>query len=371
MSMKVSTYKIANEFSKNKFIRESWIALAKEDVPLEVFNENFEDVSVVKHQVVVDSISAAVSYQASVGYDRQEPYLATESYYDNSTKTRKERQVTKYKTVTDWKPISNSCSEYSTAIVENASEVKLDSVLFRESLSKSVKKEVAENELEITDFAQKKIYREHYDNLCYYVARKLPGDHYKDIDVKIDSIEGKTSNIYLASEYMASISYGGKKYTKYAFPFGYTMNIGGDKIENTESAEQFEKRQLRMLSNNEKERNNSKNKRLWKANKKIVFITVALMLVAFSSGFLYFLPRILTTLISLLFPVSLIYTIVKWVKSNEKVADSIKKENEEEKTRVYKEIEEYAQKRKEAIRDALNKKLISLEMEKVSDVEFS
>lgn len=99
------------EFSQNDFIRNAWISLAKEDAPIEVFSENFDDVSIIDHQVVADYVAVNIAYQVNIGYDRQEPYIAYEMYYEkepyiayekryNTTTRQYEKcQVTKYKDV--------------------------------------------------------------------------------------------------------------------------------------------------------------------------------------------------------------------------------------------------------------------------------
>ena len=137
--------RIVSNFSEDDFVRKSWIALANEDAPLEVFDENFGEVIQSEREVVIDSVAVNVSYQVSVGYDRQEPYIAYETYYENEpyittesyydstlkcTRTRevtkyrsvaKQRQVTKYKTVTDWSPLSGVHHASSVAAVEKPS----------------------------------------------------------------------------------------------------------------------------------------------------------------------------------------------------------------------------------------------------------
>ena len=102
---------ISPEYSKDQFIRKAWITLAAENAPIEVFNETFRAAVKTDLQILIDSLSADVTYQASVGYDREEPYTDYETYYEqepyiayekqwnNVTKQTEERQVTKYKRV--------------------------------------------------------------------------------------------------------------------------------------------------------------------------------------------------------------------------------------------------------------------------------
>lgn len=100
-------FKILPEHSESDFLRKVWISLAKENAPSELFSEDFGEVQKTEHEVFFESVSVEVDYQASIGYDREEPYIAyetyyedepyltTESYYDSNTKSQSTRMCEK------------------------------------------------------------------------------------------------------------------------------------------------------------------------------------------------------------------------------------------------------------------------------------
>lgn len=69
-----ATIKYKPEHTASDFIRRAWISFYHDDAPEQIFDENFDEVSVVEHQIVQEFISANVSYHVSIGYDSEEPY---------------------------------------------------------------------------------------------------------------------------------------------------------------------------------------------------------------------------------------------------------------------------------------------------------
>ena len=207
---------------------------------------------------MIESVSVDVSYEASVGYDRQEPYIDYETYYENEPyiayerqynstdkkweerpvtkykKVEKQRQVTRYKTVTDWSPIEGTHSTKSVAVVENLPKVYLDEYLFVNSYgelnldtnTRMPSAEEAEN-MNITDIARKAANSEHSSTIFRSVQNSLRGDHNRDLTTSITRTYDWNTILYKTTEYSATICYKGKTYKKHAFPFG-PMKIGGD-----------------------------------------------------------------------------------------------------------------------------------------------
>ena len=97
-NQKIETTVISAEHEKNEFLREALIAFGKDGAPSEFFEQevNFAE---KEHTIVEVFETASYSYQASVGYDREEPYIDkeiyfekepyidNERYYDTNTKT--------------------------------------------------------------------------------------------------------------------------------------------------------------------------------------------------------------------------------------------------------------------------------------------
>ena len=86
--------KIVPQFEKENFQRKAWVALAKEDVPIEVFDANFSAVKEETHRVLVVNTTYRAAWTAEIGNDRQESYTDFETYYENIPYTDYE---TKYK----------------------------------------------------------------------------------------------------------------------------------------------------------------------------------------------------------------------------------------------------------------------------------
>lgn len=379
---------IITTFSKDDFIRKSWIALANEDAPIEVFKENFGEVIQNEHQVLVDKKSVDVSYQASVGYDREEPYIdyetyyedepytTTETYYDPTTqsnrtrqvtkykKVQKQRQVTKYKKVTDWRPLNGTHHASSTAIVENIEDAFLDVSLFENSASGvtsdtifSLPLNEARN-IHITKSAHDSAMKKHRASIYSSVSYSLPGDHSRDLDYTINDITEASSTIYKVEEYETSICFNGKTYSKHAFPFG-TMKIGGDKIENEVNLDAITKRMKDELEERSEQRKENIEKTVWKETSMYSFISMGLFLISCIVSL--FIPVSAIVVISFILAIGgYIYNKSLVKKKTTTETAKVESENTADKNKTEKEISEYSSNYKLKRREALNEKLKSL-----------
>lgn len=379
---------ILPEYSTDDFIRKAWIQLAREDAPLEVFEGDFTDTCEKEHQVLIDSLSVDVTYQASIGYDREEPYIAyedywedepyiaTESYYDQNTRTtrtrqvtkykkvKKQRQVTKYKKVTDWSPLKGNHQTKSVALVENVKGQYLDQRLFVESFrgtkDESVVTASAElsARMEITAESEESALAIHRTEIGYAVKRALPGDHSKDLDWKVSQITESSSSLYKASEYETSICFGGKTYVKRAFPFG-PMQIGGDQIENEVSLDAVTHKMRNTFQNREKERKDKIEENVANATNKISFISIGLL----AASILVSLLIRSTALVIIMFALAVIGFVfnTKMVKKEDR--EETKRANDEieaMRSQMEDEVANYAKNYKSKQRKALDDKLKSL-----------
>lgn len=389
---------IISEYSKDEFIRKAWIQLAKEDAPIEVFGLDFAPASENEHEILIDSLSVDVTYQTSVGYDRQEPYIdyedywekepyiTTETYYDSNTRSnrtrqvtkykdvKKQRQVTKYKTVTDWSPLSGEYSTKSVAVVENKEDQYFDRSLFMESfygakddsfLPASV--ELAE-QLRITKTAEDKVLEAHKFLIGRSVEHSLPGDHFRDLSWKVTKTTAAESELYKAPEYEASICFDGKVYIKRAFPFG-PMNIVGDKIKNKISLDTVKSKMRADLEDKNKERENAIEKNISKATTSISLLTIVLFLASICVSIMRWSPTIIigTFVIAVLSFIINTIAVKSVTKAETKLAEE---ENKERTARVEDEIADYTEQYKVKQRKALNDKLISLGYEPVAADEL-
>lgn len=275
----VKKLRILPKFSTDAFLRKVWKAFAEENAPIELFDQDLGAVKEKEYEVLIDTISADVSYNVSIGYNRKEPYIAYETYYENEPyitteryydktiqayrtreitkdrKVEKQRQVTKYKTVTDWSLFSDSRSINSTtAYVTNKNYNGFDMEAFRKSFRRAERNEftvVAGNEaveFKIDSSANAKAEKKHSNAIQHSVENSLLGDCHKDLDVTY-SVTDRASALYKVPMYKTSVNFKGKTYTKYAFPFGDELKVYGDKIENEQSFESVKRQTNALLDN--------------------------------------------------------------------------------------------------------------------------
>lgn len=261
--MEQAITKVLPAFSKNDFLRAAWIALAKEDAPLEVFDGDFLEPSTTSRQFFEEFETYTISWQGEIGRDHQESYVDFEKYYEKIpytdyerkydsnkkeyvqvpvTKYRQEerqRQVTKYRTVTDWRSEQGNVDCSSLSVIEVANQNActgsarvrrffVDLPPHDEALLKK------EGRVSVPEAVKNAARAEHVSNIHTELMRKLPGDHARNLSERVDSINGSTCTFYETVEYETSISFNGETYRKTAFPFG-KMTMAGDEIENEES----------------------------------------------------------------------------------------------------------------------------------------
>ena len=380
--------KIAPEYSKEEFLRAAWISLINDDAPIEIFEENFKEVTENEHQVLIDSISVDVSYQVSVGYDRQEPYIGYETYYEDEPyianekyydrdsgtyktrqvtkykKVQRQRQVTKYKTVTDWSALNGTHHASSIATAENIPGQYLDKELFSSSFStkKSESSIILDDEegeeLTVNEAAHESVMQSHRSAIYSSVYSSLPGDHNRDLDYKITDITSSTTAIYKTEEYEAPIHFKGKVYTKKAFPFG-SMKIGGDKIQNSVSLENVTQKMKDDMTVKINKRREAVSENVFETTKIVSIINFALLLISVIVSL--FVRR--TPVVIIAFAVAVAFFIFNFVfvkNETKKETERAEKYIKDEIASTSYEIENYASNYKLRQSEALNKKLKSL-----------
>ena len=393
---------ILPSFTQKDFLRNAWIALAKEGAPLDIFSEDFSEVTTINHEIVIDKIDAEVSFSASVGYDREEPYidyetyyedepyLTTESYYDREaqkTRTRqvtkykrvaKKRQVTKYKTVTDWSPISNKCRIDNYTAVENSEEVQLDSSRFFDAFDQAnVLTEIvpvtAEKaaQMQVSDYAKEQALSEHMDHFDFHLRHcgVVPGDHIKNLRFSIVKKYKSSADLYEVPEYESQISFRGKTYKKKAFPFGEELAVYGSSVSEedglNETAEQMKK--------DADKRTNQRNEKINKKAKVGVYVSAAVSITFLIVSILLsiFVRYVAANLIGFGLAVSF-FALSLGLENliSEKEDEAMKRISKNEQKLLEKEIESFSRNYREKQRKALEHKLSSLGLAPLSDDEF-
>lgn len=295
--------RIVPKFSKEDFMRKVWTTLAEEDAPLALFTKDFDEVTTEEYEVLIDTISADVSYHASIGYNREASYTAIEVYYEEEPyeeyydvnrkkkvtkykKVAKHIPVTKSKTEIDWSLYSNSCEvNNTTAYVTNKNYSDFDMDTFRKvyaQLSNSEFAAISGTEammFKISSAANKKVEKKHGNAIRRFVANSLPGDHCRDLNCTYFVVD-QSSELYKVPLYRTSIEYNGKKYTKYAFPFGNELIICGDRIENEQSFESVKEQTEETLRKNAERRRSKIEHSVWKQTGFLKILTMLLLLLS-------------------------------------------------------------------------------------------
>ena len=256
--------KIVPEYDKNEFLRKALIEFANDDIPLDVFEQDFSNITTIEHLILDDSVVFTADWQANIGNNREESYQDVENYteripyteyryvyvkgvkeYHPETKYRNEqrqRMVTKSRTVTDWSFSHGTRSDVSYYIGEVIPNIPFNNLRFLEDFSETsqdniipMKKDEIQG-MEITDALLATTMPYHRSNISDSIERNLPGDEAKDVDFNLSVFERTSTYLIKAEEYEISVNYKGTTYKKRAFPFG-NMRFEGDKISNPESAE--------------------------------------------------------------------------------------------------------------------------------------
>lgn len=379
---------IQPKFTKDAFLREAWIKLAAEDAPPEVFSEDFDEVQEVTHQVLMEKINAEVSYQVSIGYDRQEAYIDYETYYEDEPyiayeqqfsqeqgklverqvtkykKVARQRPVTKYKTVTDWSATNGNVNAESVAYAYNGErETKVPDAFVSSFLginSRSLIPASAEQskKMLVTKAAQSSVDEIHDAQIDEIVCNALPGDHYRDLTWTVTKEKKTAVALFQAPEYRTQIGLQGKTYQKFAFPFG-VMVFGGDKIKNESNLDAKIAEMESDLKRRTYERKKETEDRVSKTTAPLSYLTIGVL----AASILLSLFVRSTLLVVLAFVTSIILFILCELSIRGSMYAETKLEKEEisaDRDKTRDEIENYSVNHKAQRLDLLNSKLQAL-----------
>lgn len=206
--------------------------LAKDDSPADIFTAKFSDPILKTHVVLSETVKGTAHYSVSIGYDKKEPYQATERYYDSSTKSTRERVVTRYRDIVEWSPFSGSKRISSHVFSDNNCDPDFDSDLLIKSIQAN-ELEIIEDDKIISQFkineaAHDAATPKHNTRIEAEIANSLPGDHFRQLDYHVD-VDSLDQSIITVPCYYLNIEYNGNKYVKKFFPLG-DYNVGGDNI---------------------------------------------------------------------------------------------------------------------------------------------
>ena len=393
-----SFYKIDPMYAKEEFLRKAWISLAHEDVPLEVFDADFGDVTQESYHILCTGADYDVSWSGEIGNDRVEYYMDVENYYDrepytdyeqkyNSTtrqyetvpvtkyrKVEKQRQVQRSRTVTDWHSgsgdHSGTAKSWDCVDARNTFDAKRyekdvhsdDFVEFDDELERSP-------DMQPTDamLAHAEDLRD--ENLHKQVYRSLPGDHSRSVNYRINSYSLEYVTMFRVPEYVATITYDGTTYTKRAFACG-DMTMSHAKIPNPISAEKEKKRLQDQRNKTIVEAMEHYEAQVWTKVKLASTLAILVLLASIAASLLiHSLIPMLSCFIAGV--VMYIFTHVTRRNAEKTATDKLNKVADEAYATCKDKVENYQRHRNAELLDALNKKLASLGLQPATEAEFN
>ena len=378
----MDSYRIEAKESVQDFLRNAWIELAKEKVPEDIFKENFSEVTVSERAIYYKYISASLSVEGSIGYDReepytdietyyeQEPYLAEEEYYDSDLRMRrtrlvtkykrvqKERPVTKYKTVTDWSLYQGNADASGSAYVACDSS-DFDSKFFRKNYyGCQTKFDKNEEPFSVPHIAESKADKEISKDFESQIVRKMPGDHYRDLRWSISDVECLEEKVYQVEQYSTSIQYKGETYKKIAFPF-CSGNVGGDVIPNEDSPSKIcERKKAEVEKEDEEDRENADYEVFRRTKWHSLFTAILLLTSCILSCFLRSLPPVITVFVLAL--ACYVLNRIIFSRKETEVWNEIRSRRANRNAYLENEIKKIKTNYKQRIQELLNQKLKTL-----------
>ena len=214
---------VKEEISKDDFLRLTLIQLGiNKETPLDAVDVEFQEVHKSYREVVLCNAYVEGECTASVGYNRQEAYIAYESYREKvgDSYVTKQRPVTKYKTVTDWHPYSTHYSGksikavYNNKIGRNCLDFRLEKVLPKidaDSIVMEGNAQLSDEALQTAKIA------------CEVAVQSaevsFPGDLHKDEHYK-NTVTVESIACYILPYYEVTYTYRGQEYDAGGFACG-------------------------------------------------------------------------------------------------------------------------------------------------------
>ena len=389
--------KIVPCFEKEDFQRKAWIALAKDDVPLDVFDLDFSEATEEYHRVLIAKANYAVTWQADIGNDRQESYTDYETYYEKVpytdyerkyntntrrydqvpvTKYRKEerqRLVTKYRTVTDWHSGSGEHSG-KELFFDSVDELPFAKTRFFEDYNSEYATPLSEEDvkaypdMKITQSMLNLARSVHEYGISNSTMDSVPGDHNRGFSYQITEYNLTSAYLVRVPEYKTTIYYDGEIYEKRGFPFG-NMTVSTTNIPNPISVEaEKKKRQDKTKAENE-QREKEYVTKIWNSTKILTLASICFLVLSIAvSLFVHYLWLVIVCFLG---GIGLaVFSNVNVNKTSQRIQKEIKDANAAALSACNEAIENYDKEHKKVIFEALNKKLSSLGYAPADKTEF-
>lgn len=228
-------YSIKKEYSKDDFIRQAMIDLGTSAItPVDIDEGTFDDVEESIKEFVSVSADVDLHYTASIGYNREEQYMAQETKYDNDLKQNVTVNVLKTRTVTDWKPFSGDYSGHGVGFAakgksDHKKEFKdleeefkeLDKI--RSSISDCLKRNIAQDKC--TSSFDKDSFEEakHWCRADVESQIRFPGDVPPKNEQFTSNFRNTQVYCYRIPAYSSNFNFKGNKYEIVEFASGNTL----------------------------------------------------------------------------------------------------------------------------------------------------
>ncbi|MBQ9098158.1 MAG: hypothetical protein IJY50_01865 [Clostridia bacterium] len=391
--------KINPAFKKEEFKRKAWISLAQDDVPMEVFDLDLEEITDEQYRVLFAEANYCTAWSGEIGHNRTETYTDFETYYEkipytayeskyNSTTKRTEqvpvtkyrqeerqRQVTKTRIVTDWSAGNGEHSGHVSSVecVDNNSSFSKSRFLrdFRaDQLSDySAAALAGDPEMVITPELMQQAYHAQTPVIEGETFHSLPGDHSRNISYRMTEYDPTLAILIKAPEYKTGITYRGKSYQKRGFAFGgMTMSPSG--IPNPISVEAEKAKLTSQTAAENKKRDSEVEPKVWEATK--IFSLSGVTLLALSIIFSLFVKFLFPVIACFLGAVGLsVFSMIYTKKTRERIQKQTRDANTEASVACQNAIRNYEKKRKADLLQVLNKKLASLGMEPAKEEDLN
>lgn len=215
-----AVFTISKEIEKDVFLRRVLIELGNDpDTPIDSVHATFGEVREGLKEVVMCSASVSGTCDASIGYDRQEPYTDYEKYREKIGDTYVERQrpVTKYRTVTDWRPFSTQFSGKATCVAYNDGGFAGDDVIWAIKTAKP--QNINETGMVTLCPAGLESAISRCESQVYIEQVSLPGDRQKDVRHR-ENATVEDVVCFRVPYYEVTYTYEGGSYNAFCFASG-------------------------------------------------------------------------------------------------------------------------------------------------------
>lgn len=216
-----AVFTVKKEIEKETFLRQLLINLGTNvDTPADVVNAKMCDVQESVKELIVCTARVSGICNASVGYDRQEPYTDYENYKEKvgDSYVTRQRVVTKYRTVTDWRPFNTEYSGEATCAAYNDESVISNSNAITAVRTAKSDNIIPKGEATLCSAGLKEVVASCEAEVEWNTV-SFPGDHHKDVRFNSTS-EVESVSCYKLPYYEVKYTYDGKEYCASCFACG-------------------------------------------------------------------------------------------------------------------------------------------------------